>query len=104
MAVYKAVKFITGQEIVAEVVEEFDDGSVTLKRMVYVLPHPTNANEMKLSPFIGFSDIETEVTFEKSKILALTPAFDALTDMMDKNFNKSAIIQPNKSSVSKLIL
>ena len=51
---------------------------------------------MILSPFLSFTPMDVEVTFDQKDIMCITPPYPQLTDMMTKKF--SAIIQPSAES------
>lgn len=105
MSKYVAVKFITGQEVMAELIDNNDDKTTSLKRLFHVLPDPNepSGKSMILSPFNAMVEIEKEIKYKNEHIMSIEEPFSALTDMMTKKF--SSIIQPsaNSSNVAKLI-
>lgn len=106
MSNYVAVKFVTGQEVMAEQIDNDDKNTVTLKRIFHVLPDPDDheGKSMILSPFNAMVDPEQEVHYKRDHILSITEAYPALIDMMTNKF--SSIIQPSAeaSKISQLIL
>jgi len=104
MAEYVTIKFITGQDIVAELISENEDDTITIKRAVHVIPDQTDKTKMNLVPFVSFVDMESPQEYKNKDIMTMNKPYDAIIDMMTKNF--SAIIQQSAeaSNVSKLIL
>jgi hypothetical protein len=104
MTDYVAIKFITGQDIVAELISKNDNDTITIKRAVYVIPDQTDQKKMNLVPFVAFVDMETPQEYKNKDIMIINKPYDAIIDMMTKNF--SSIIQQSTvaSNVSKLIL
>jgi len=106
MTDYVLVKFVTGQDIVAELVSKNDDDTTTFKRMVHVLPDQSDpkGKRMNLVPFVSYVGLETEQVYKNKDIMIILKPYDAIIDMMTKNF--SSIIQQTAaaSNVAKLIL
>lgn len=106
MSKYVAVKFITGQEVLAELIDNNDDETTSLKRLYHVIPDPNDpeGKSMILSPFNPMVDPEKEIPYKNEHIMSIQEPFSTLTNMMTKKF--SAIIQPSAeaSNVAKLIL
>ena len=104
MTDYVTIKFITGQDIVAELVSENENDTITIKRAVHVIPDPQDPKKMNLVPFIAFVDLEDPQEYKNKDIMIIKKPYDAIIDMMTKNF--SSIIQQTSqaSNVAKLIL
>jgi len=106
MADYVAIKFVTGQDIVAELVSRNDDETISIKRAVHVIPDQTDPDgkRMNLIPFTPFIDYETEQVFNNKDIMSISKPYDAIINMMTKNFSKIIQQSSEASNVSKLIL
>jgi len=104
MTDYVTIKFITGQDIVAELISENDNDTITIKRAVHVIPDQQDPKKMNLVPFVSFVDMESPQEYKNKDIMTMNKPYDAIIDMMTKNF--SSIIQQSaqSSNVAKLIL
>lgn len=95
----QCIRFISGENVVADILEETDD-SITFTDAIVAVPTNQEGTQIGFMPFAPLQDPEEEsLTISKQFVMYICKLSPGLEEQYNKMFNRPDIITPKKQLI-----